>query len=83
MKGNAKECMNYHKIVLISHASKVMLNILQARLQQHVNRELPDVQAGFRKGTRGLRGTRDQVINIHWIIEKNKRIQGKHLLLLH
>ena len=59
-KGNAKECSNYHTIALISHASKVMLKILQARLQQYVNRELPDVQAGFRKG----RGTRDQIANI-------------------
>ena len=59
-KGNAKECSNYHTIVLISHASKVMLKILQARLQQYVNHELPDVQAGFRKG----RGTRDQSANI-------------------
>jgi len=65
-KGNAKECSNYHTIALISHASKVMLKILQARLQQYVNRELPDVQADFRKG----RGTRDQIANIHWIIEK-------------
>ena len=65
-KGNAKECSNYHTIALISQASKVMLKILQARLQQYVNRELPDVQAGFRKG----RGTRDQVANICWIIEK-------------
>jgi len=63
-KGNAKECSNYHTIALISHASKVMLKILQARLQQDVNRELPDVQAGFRRG----RGTRDQIANIHWII---------------
>ena len=60
-KGNAKECSNYHTIVLISHASKVMLKILQARLQQYVNRKIPDVQAGFRKG----RGTRDQIANIH------------------
>ena len=60
-KGNAKECSNYHTIALISHASKVMLKILQARLQQCVNRELPDVQAGFRKGI----GTRDQIANIH------------------
>ena len=60
-KGNAKECSNYHIIALISHASKVMLKILQARLQQYVNRELPDVQAGFTKG----RGTRDQIANIH------------------
>ena len=59
-KGNAKECSNYHTIALISHASKVMLKILQARLQQKVNHELPDVQAGFRKG----RGTRDQIANI-------------------
>ena len=65
-KGNAKECSNYHTIVLISHASKVMLKILQARLQQYMNRELPDVQAGFRKG----RGTRDQISSIWWIIEK-------------
>ena len=65
-KGNAKECSNYCTIALISHASKVMLKILQARLQQDVNRELPDVQAGFRKG----RGTRDQIVNIQWIIEK-------------
>ena len=70
-KGNAKECSNYCTIALISHASKVMLNILQARLQQYVNRELPDVQAGFRKG----RGTRDQIANIHWIIEKAKEFQ--------
>ena len=67
-KGNAKECSNYHTIVLISHASKVMLKILQARLQPYVNRELPDVQAGFRKG----RGTRDQIANIHWIMEKQE-----------
>ena len=65
-KGNAKECSNYHTIALISHASKVMLKILQARLQQYMNRELPDVQAGFRKG----RGTRDQIANIRWIMEK-------------
>ena len=65
-KGNAKECSNYHTIALISHASKVMLKILQARLQQHVNREIPDVQAGFRKGS----GTRDQIANICWIMEK-------------
>ena len=67
-KGNAKECSNYHTIVLISHASKVMLNILQARLQQYVNHELPDVQAGFRKG-------RDQIANIRWIIEKAREFQ--------
>ena len=65
-KGNAKECSNCHIIALISHTSKVMLKILQARLQQHVNLELPDVQAGFRKG----RGTKDQIANICWIIEK-------------
>ena len=67
-KGNAKECSNYHTIALISHASKVMLKILQARLQQYVNRELPDVQAGFRKG----RGTRDQIANTCWVIEKQE-----------
>ena len=65
-KGNAKECSNYHTIVLISHTTKVMLKILQARLQQYMNHELPDVQAGFRKG----RGTRDQIASIHWIIKK-------------
>ena len=65
-KGNAKECSNYHTIALISYTSKVTLKILQARLQQYVNHELPDVQAGFRKG----RGTRDQTANILWIIEK-------------
>ena len=65
-KGSAKECSNYHTIALISHASKVMLKILQARLQQYVNQELPQVQAGFRKG----RGTKDQIANIHWNIEK-------------
>ena len=65
-KGNAKECLNYHTIALISHASKVMLKTLQARLQQYLNCELPDVQGGFRKG----RGTRDQIANICWIIEK-------------
>ena len=70
-KVNAKECLNYHIIVLISEASKVMLKILQARLQQYVNRELSDVQAGFRKG----RETRDQIANIHWIIEKAREIQ--------
>ena len=67
-KGNAKECSNYCTIALISHASKVMLKILQARLQQYVNCELPDVQAGFRKG----RGTRDQISNIYWIIKKQE-----------
>ena len=65
-KSNAKECLKYHTIALISHTSKVMLKILQARLQQYVNREPPDVQAGFRKG----RGTTDQIANILWIIEK-------------
>ena len=65
-KGNAKECSNYHTIALMSHASKVMLKILQARLQQYVNRELLDVQADFRKG----RGTRDQIANICWIMQK-------------
>ena len=70
-KGNAKECSNYCTIALISHASKVMLKILQARLQQYVNEELPDIQAGFRKG----RGTRDQTANIRWIIEKAREFQ--------
>ena len=65
-KGNAKECSNYRTIALISHTSQVMLKILQARLQQYVNRELPDVQAGFRKG----RGTRDRIANIRWLMEK-------------
>ena len=72
-------CSNYHTIALISHASKVMLKILQARLQQYVNHELPDAQAGFRKG----RGTRDQIANIHWIIKKSKRFPEKHLFLLY
>ena len=70
-KGNAKECSNYHKIALISHASKVMLKILQARLQQYMNHELQDVQAGFIK----RRGTRDQIANICWIIEKAREFQ--------
>ena len=70
-KGNAKECSNYRTIALISHASKVMLKILQARLQHYMNRELPDVQAGFRKG----RATRDQIANIHWIMEKAREFQ--------
>ena len=70
-KGNAKECSNYRIIVFISHASKVMLKILQSRLQQYVNRELPDVQAGFRKG----RGTRGQIANMHWIIKKAREFQ--------
>ena len=72
-KGNAKECSNYCTIALISHPSKVMLKILQARLQQYVNCELSDVKAGFRKG----RGTRDQIANIHWIIEKAREFQKK------
>ena len=66
-----QECSNYHTIALISHASKIMLKILQARLQQYVNHELPDVEAGFRKG----RGTRDQIANINWIIEKAREFQ--------
>ena len=70
-KGNARECPNYHTIALISYASKVMLKILQARLQQYMNRELPDVQAGFRKG----RGTRDPIANICWIIKKAREFQ--------
>ena len=70
-KDNAKECSNYCTIALISHSNKVMLKILQARLQQYVNRELPDVQAGFRKG----RGTRDQIANIRWIIKKAREFQ--------
>ena len=70
-KGNAKKCSNYCTIALISHTSKVMLKILQARLQQYVNCELPYVQAGFRKG----RGTRDQIANIHWIMEKAREFQ--------
>ena len=78
-KGNAKECSNYRTIALISHASKVMLKILQARLQQYMNRELPDVQAGFRKGRR----TRDQIANIHWIMEKAREFHKKHLFLLY
>ena len=77
LKGNAKECSDYHKIALISHASKVILKILQARLQQYVNHELPDVQAGFRKGI----GTRETA-NICWIIEKAS-VPEKHLLLLY
>ena len=69
--GNVKEWSNYHTIVLISHASKVMLKMLHAGLQQYVNHELPDVQAGFRKG----RGTRVQIANIHWIIKKEREFQ--------
>ena len=76
-KGNAKECSNYHTIAVISHASKVMLKILQVRLQQFVNPELSDVQAGFRNS----RGTKDQIANIHWIIEK-MRVPEKRLFLL-
>ena len=78
-KGNAKECSNYCTVALISHVGKVMLKILQARLQQYVNREIPDVQAGFRKG----RGTRDQIANIRWIMEKAREFQKKHLFLLY
>ena len=78
-QGNAKECSNYHTIALISQASKVRLKILQLRLYQYVNHELPDVQAGFRKG----RGMRDQIANIYWIIEKARELQKNNLLLLH
>ena len=70
-KGNAKEYSNYHTVALISHASKVLLKILQARLQQYVNHERPDIQAGFRKG----RGTRDQIANSYWIIKKAREFQ--------
>ena len=70
-KGNAKECSNYHTTALISHSSKVVLKILQARFKQYMNRELPDVQARFRK----IRGTRDQIANIHWIIKKAREFQ--------
>ena len=75
---NAKESSNYRTIALISHASKVILKILQARLQQYVNRELPDVQAGFRKG----RGTRDQYANIHWLIKKAREFQKTSIFVL-
>ena len=78
-KGNTKECSNYPTIVFISHTSKVMLEILQARLQHHMNLEIPDVQVGFRKGI----GTRDQIANIHWITEKTRVFQKKHLFLLY
>ena len=78
-KGNAKECLNYHTVALFSHAHKVMLKILQTRLQNCMNCELPDVQAGFRKG----RGNRDQIANICWIIEKAKEFQKKQLFLLY
>ena len=80
-KGNPKECSNYRTIAHISHASKVMLKILQARLKQYMNFELPDVQAGFRKGIE----TRDQIAKIHWIIKKkkNKRLPGRKKKNLH
>ena len=78
-KSNAKECSNYYTIALISHTSKVMLKILKTSLQQYMDCELPDVQAGFRKSG----GTRDQIANIHWIIKKSKRVPEKHLLLLY
>ena len=77
-KGNAKYCSNYHTIAFISHTSKVMLKILQARLQQYVNHELPDVQTGFRKG----RGTRDQMANIRWIIKKARECQKTSISVL-
>ena len=78
-KGNAKECSNYCTIALSSHASKLMLKIIQARRQQYVNRELTDVQTGFRKG----RGARNQIANICWIIKKAREFEKKHLLLLY
>ena len=78
-KGNAKECSNYRTIALISYASKIMVKILQARLQWYMNCEIPDILAGFRKGI----GTRDQIANIHWIMEKGKEYQKRHLLLLY
>ena len=78
-KDNDKECSNCRTVALISHTSKVMLKILKARLQQYVNCELPDIQAGFRKGT----GTRDQITNICWIMEKSKRVPEKYLFLLY
>jgi len=77
-KGSAEECSNYRTIVLISHTSKIMLKILQSRLQQYMNREIPDAQAGFRKG----RETRVQIANIRWIMKK-PRVPEKHLLLLY
>ena len=77
-KGNAKECSNYCTIALISHASKVMLKIHQARFQQYVNHELSDVQAGFRKG----RGTRDQIADIHWIMENAREFQNTSISAL-
>ena len=78
-RGNAKECSNYHTIALISHASKVMLKILQARLQQYMKLELPDIQAGFRKG----RGTRDQTASICWIINKAREFQKNICFIEH
>ena len=78
-KGKAKECSNYHTIALISHTSKAMLKILQASLQPYVNHELPDVQAGFRKG----RGTKYKIANICWIMEKAREFQKKYLFLLY
>ena len=78
-KGNAKECSNYHTIAFISHSSKVIVKILQVRLQQYINHELLDIQAGFRKG----RETRDQIANIRWIMEKAREFQKKHLFLLY
>ena len=77
-KGNAKECSNYRTIALISHGSKVMLKILQARLQQYLNCELPDVQAGFRKD----RGTRDQIANIRWTIKKARKLRKTSICAL-
>ena len=78
-KGRTKECANHQTIALISHASKVMLKILHAKLQHYANQELPDVQAGFRKE----RGTRDQIASICWITEKAREFQKKHLPLFH
>ena len=78
-KGNVKEHSNYHTIALISHPSKVKLKILQARLQQYMNHELPDVETGFRKG----RGTREKIANISWNFKKSKRVPEKHLFLLY
>ena len=78
-KGNAKECSNYHEIALISHANKEMLKILQARLQQYVNHELPDIQACFRK----YRGTKYQIPNICWIFKQSEQVPEKHLVLLY
>ena len=78
-KGNAKEYSNYHTVSLILHVTKVMLKILQARLQQYIKQELPDVQAGFKK----CRIMREQIANIHWIIEKARDFQQEHLCLLH